>query len=178
MKYLFIGGVADGKRLHVDKKIHKEMALYEGELYNRTIIYGNTLYVHKDFNSSDLGILIKILIDNYLSGDTLFGEETPYSLNEGVQSNMDTVQRAIISECQEVSKMLLKKNESYGNSAIEPNKFFSKLDWEDRINVRIDDKINRIAKGNEFIGEDTELDLIGYLILKRVGRKVHKGGNP
>lgn len=89
-------------------------------------------------------------------------------------SMFDEVQILIEVECHLLSEMLIEKNKSYGNSAIEPNKFFSKLDWEDRINVRIDDKINRIAKGNEFIGEDTELDLIGYLILKRVGRKFHK----
>jgi hypothetical protein len=85
------------------------------------------------------------------------------------------VQELIDSECKLLSEMLMEKNKSYGNSAIEPNKFFSKLDWEDRINVRIDDKLNRIVKGSEFVGEDTELDLIGYLILKRVGRKFHKG---
>jgi hypothetical protein len=86
----------------------------------------------------------------------------------------EDVQELIEVECKLLSEMLIEKNKSYGNSAIEPNKFFSKLNWEDRINVRIDDKINRIAKGSEFVGEDTEMDLIGYLILKRVGRKFYK----
>lgn len=38
----------------------------------------------------------------------------------------------------------------------------------EQINVRIDDKLSRLARGNEYPGDDTELDLIGYLILKRV----------
>ena len=49
----------------------------------------------------------------------------------------------------------------------EPVQVFSKLDMTDRINVRIDDKLQRIAKGNEYALDDTLLDLIGYLILKR-----------
>jgi len=69
--------------------------------------------------------------------------------------------------CEEICAMLLKKNESYGNSAAEPVRIFSKVDAIQQINVRIDDKLSRIAKGKEFYGEDTELDLIGYLILKR-----------
>jgi len=38
----------------------------------------------------------------------------------------------------------------------------------------IDDKLNRIAKGEqtEKVPEDTELDLIGYLILSRVLRRL------
>jgi hypothetical protein len=50
---------------------------------------------------------------------------------------------------------------------------FSHNEWEEQINVRIDDKLSRIARGRQdVIQEDTELDLIGYLILKRVGRVV------
>jgi hypothetical protein len=89
------------------------------------------------------------------------------------KSNLNIVQSLIDDECQNIKAMLIEKNKSYGNSAIEPANYFSKLNWEDRINVRIDDKINRISKGSEFQTEDTELDLIGYLILKRVGRKFH-----
>ena len=38
------------------------------------------------------------------------------------------------------------------------------------MNVRIDDKLSRIARGREYAGDDTELDLIGYLVLRRVAR--------
>lgn len=182
MKYLFIGGVADGKRLNIDEKLHRESTLYEGEMYNRTVIYDNTFYAHHELNNSDICMLVKILLDNYSDNTDDFEEEKPISEylipNKKPKSNnrsaLGVVQDLIDDECRNIKIMLIEKNKSYGNSAIEPTKYFSKLNWEDRVNVRIDDKINRIAKGSEFIGEDTELDLIGYLILKRVGRQFHK----
>lgn len=70
--------------------------------------------------------------------------------------------------CAEIEALLIAKNEAYGNSAADPVRIFSKVDALEQINVRIDDKLSRIARGNEFDGDDTELDLIGYLILKRV----------
>jgi len=66
---------------------------------------------------------------------------------------------------------LTQKNISYGNSALEPINIFSKASAIDQIDVRIDDKINRIKKGKEYATEDTELDLLGYLILKRIAKK-------
>jgi len=44
----------------------------------------------------------------------------------------------------------------------------------EQINVRIDDKLSRIARGRDYAGDDTELDLIGYLVLRRVARTVKK----
>jgi hypothetical protein len=75
-------------------------------------------------------------------------------------------------ECENIKSLLIAKNKAYGNSFAAPANIFCKLSAEDQINVRIDDKLNRIAKGNdkEAVPEDTELDLIGYLILKRVLR--------
>jgi len=70
---------------------------------------------------------------------------------------------------------LTQKNISYGNSALEPINIFSKASAIDQIDVRIDDKINRIKKGKEYATEDTELDLLGYLILKRIAKKTQKG---
>lgn len=78
-----------------------------------------------------------------------------------------SMQYLISTICDEIKEMLLKKNEAYGNSASEPVRVFSKVDALEQINVRIDDKLSRIAKGTEYQGDDTELDLIGYLILKR-----------
>ena len=70
--------------------------------------------------------------------------------------------------------MLLAKNKSYGDSASDPLRIFSKVDVIEAINVRIDDKLSRISRGKEFQGDDTELDLIGYLILKRAIIKISK----
>lgn len=70
----------------------------------------------------------------------------------------------------EIHSLLLEKNRKYGNSVSEPVGVFSKLSPIEAINVRIDDKLARIRSGQPDETEDSELDLIGYLILKRVLR--------
>jgi len=84
------------------------------------------------------------------------------------------LQKEIEEKCQNICNLLLQKNKSYGNSAIEPIRIFSKTDPIEQINVRIDDKFSRIVKGQEFGTEDTEGDLIGYLILKRIAKKIQE----
>lgn len=79
----------------------------------------------------------------------------------------DLMEKYIREICAEITTMLLEKNKAYGNSAAEPVRIFSKANPIEQINVRLDDKLSRIARGNEYPGDDTELDLIGYLILKR-----------
>lgn len=76
----------------------------------------------------------------------------------------------IVNVCDEVKAMLLQKNAAYGDSALQPLRVFSRSDAQEQLLVRIDDKLSRIARGNEFNGDDTVLDLIGYLILLRVAR--------
>lgn len=66
-----------------------------------------------------------------------------------------------------VADMLVAKNKSYGNSALEPLRCFSKASSKEAILVRIDDKLSRIMRGQD-IGEDTVMDLIGYLVLLRL----------
>lgn len=77
----------------------------------------------------------------------------------------------IISECDAIKQLLLSKNAAYGNSALNPIRIFSKAETTEQIKIRIDDKLSRLARGSE-AGEDVELDLIGYLILLRVARKI------
>ena len=84
------------------------------------------------------------------------------------------MQESIKKECDFICQFLLDKNKAYGNSAAEPVRIFSKVDNIEQINIRIDDKLSRLARGNEYDGDDTELDLIGYLILKRVIKKQNK----
>ena len=81
---------------------------------------------------------------------------------------MSDIAQTISEVCDEVKDMLLEKNKSYGNSAEDPVRVFSKVSAIEQINVRIDDKLSRIARVKEYPGDDTEFDLIGYLILKRV----------
>ena len=83
-----------------------------------------------------------------------------------------TTALAIKIVCQEVCDILLEKNRCYGDSAINPIKVFSKVDNIEQINVRLDDKISRLMKGSAYANEDTELDLLGYLVLKRVARRL------
>jgi len=81
-----------------------------------------------------------------------------------------TVIELIDRECENVKQLLIAKNKAYGNSFQEPINIFSSATAQEQINVRIDDKLNRIKKGQdkENVPEDTILDLIGYLILLRV----------
>lgn len=75
-------------------------------------------------------------------------------------------------ECENIKALLIAKNKAYGNSFADPINIFSNATPKKQINVRIDDKLNRIKKGQdtELVPEDTIIDLIGYLILKRVLR--------
>jgi len=86
------------------------------------------------------------------------------------------IRDAIIVACEDLKATLLEKNESYGNSVGDPLMVFSRSEAMSRINVRLDDKLSRIARGHEYQGDDTELDIAGYLILKRALRMV-KGDN-
>jgi len=71
--------------------------------------------------------------------------------------------------CDELANFLVQKNASYGNSVADPLDIFSKgLTPLQKIDVRIDDKLSRMMKGNEFAGDDTIKDLAGYLILRMV----------
>jgi hypothetical protein len=51
-------------------------------------------------------------------------------------------------------------------------RIFSKADPEEQIRVRIDDKLSRLARGHD-AGEDVILDLLGYLILLRIARRIN-----
>ena len=87
-------------------------------------------------------------------------------------ASLTAVQKLIMQECDRIADLLVSKNQAYGSSFSEPINIFSRLSALEQLDVRIDDKINRIAKGSEYGTEDTELDLIGYLVLKRVLRSM------
>jgi len=88
--------------------------------------------------------------------------------------NVGQSRKLIIEEIAAVQEMLLAKNEAYGDSALDPVRIFSKADPIEQIYVRIDDKLSRLARGGDFGTEDTEFDLIGYLILLRVARGMRR----
>lgn len=84
-------------------------------------------------------------------------------------------QKEIADVCNEIKTFLIAKNVSYGDSALEPVRIFSRADNMEQISIRIDDKLSRISRGHEFVGDDTIDDLIGYLILLKIARRRNHG---
>lgn len=84
----------------------------------------------------------------------------------------EQVQGLIAAECDRIKEMLLGKNRAYGNSALEPMRVFSKAPADEQIRVRLDDKLSRLARGSGIETEDVEADIIGYLVLMRVHRRM------
>jgi hypothetical protein len=73
--------------------------------------------------------------------------------------------------CHEIAHMLIEKNISYGNSALDPIRIFSTADSTEQLKVRIDDKLNRVKNNQGFAGDNDIDDLIGYLILLKIANK-------
>ena len=83
-----------------------------------------------------------------------------------------STQNSIKWTCNEIRDLLLAKNKAYGDSALEPDNIFSKLDSAQAICARIDDKLSRIKNvGLDDNTEDTLDDLIGYLVLLKIARE-------
>ena len=62
--------------------------------------------------------------------------------------------------------LLIRKNEAYGDSVLNPANIFSKLDSVEAIKIRLDDKLKRIANvGVSDETEDTLMDCAGYMVL-------------
>lgn len=85
---------------------------------------------------------------------------------------VENVRGLIRVECEQLAEMLVAKNRSYGNSALEPIQIFCKASPVMQIQARIDDKLNRIKKGTLEMNEDTVKDLLGYLVLLRVAQRL------
>ena len=79
---------------------------------------------------------------------------------------------AIANACDQIKRLLLEKNISYGNSALSPINIFAKDGAAGGIAHRIDDKLNRIKNNQEFANENDLDDLLGYLILYKIATNV------
>ncbi len=82
-----------------------------------------------------------------------------------------------ISEvCDDIKELLIHKNRKYGNSALKPCRVFSKASAVEQLLVRIDDKLNRIMQGAGLLADDEDVvnDLIGYLVLLKIGMNDEK----
>ena len=69
-----------------------------------------------------------------------------------------------------IGQLLIAKNQQYGDSVNNPIRLFSKLDSQAGVRVRIDDKLSRLARGNDSIERDMDIidDLIGYLVMLKL----------
>ncbi len=70
----------------------------------------------------------------------------------------------------DIGNLLREKNRKYGDSALSPRRIFSKASAIEQINVRLDDKLSRLMSDQMDDTEDVELDLVGYIILKRIAK--------
>lgn len=82
----------------------------------------------------------------------------------------EQTQLEIASVCDGIKEMLIAKNKSYGDSALNPVRIFSRADNTEQLAIRIDDKLSRVARGHEYVGDNDIDDLIGYLILMKIAR--------
>lgn len=63
--------------------------------------------------------------------------------------------------------LAMDKNDAYGDSLFSPVEAFARdIDPATRIAVRLDDKVNRMVRGQgrEALGEDTVVDIAGYCL--------------
>ena len=83
---------------------------------------------------------------------------------------MNETELKISTVCDDIKELLIHKNRKYGNSALNPNRIFSKCSATEQLLVRIDDKLNRIMKGAGLLANDEDVvnDLIGYLVLLKI----------
>lgn len=82
----------------------------------------------------------------------------------------------IAQQVLQICALLLKKNKAYGNSALDPlSVFTSGLTPTQRMGVRMDDKLSRLARGTAD-GEDPEIDLAGYIVLRRIAAAKEASG--
>lgn len=101
--------------------------------------------------------------------DTPDTPDTPYIFD----AEVSLMESRIYLTCNELSAFLIEKNKSYGNSAANPIGIFAKgLTPMEQIHVRIDDKLSRLKRGSEYVGDDTLKDLTGYLILLMIMRGI------
>ena len=87
-----------------------------------------------------------------------------------MEDSLKEAQEKIASVCNAIKNVLLTKNAKYGNSAISPQRTFSKASAEEAILVRLDDKLSRIKNSDELRKNDI-FDMIGYLTLLAVQKE-------
>jgi hypothetical protein len=95
---------------------------------------------------------------------------------------MTETQKLIAQKCDEIKKMVVGKNSSYGNSVFEPIRIFSKCTTVEGIAVQLDHKLSRMLRGDlaSEYGEtylETLRDIVGYGILLMIAMEDGKSKN-
>lgn len=89
-------------------------------------------------------------------------------LEEKTENPFEQNVRRILTD---VGDIITAKNISYGDSALNPIRVFSKADRMEQLFVRLDDKLSRVQRGSEYPGDDTLRDIIGYCTLILVAQE-------
>jgi hypothetical protein len=76
----------------------------------------------------------------------------------------------ILFSCLQIATLLLEKNISYGNSALEPLGVFGSNSAVQGIAERLDDKLKRIKNNQSYPGDNDVDDVLGYLVLYKIAR--------
>lgn len=106
--------------------------------------------------------------------ENMFDSFDPLDSLETLELVLPKTQQDIVDLCDDIKNMLLEKNRKYGDSALNPTRIFSKASPVEQINVRIDDKLSRVLSGQVDEDEDVDLDLIGYLVLRILAKRLNK----
>lgn len=158
-----------------------------------TAEYRNAVRMYKANQPEGIKTLRKLLFDDDIPADEVDTSREEYmeKVGEFIDNNLkkaDTqfayemfghhgdipvedvdAQDKIVVVCDALKMFMLEKNRRYGNSALEPNQTFTKLSAGEQLNVRMDDKLNRI-KNSDVERMNDHVDLLGYLILKCVDK--------
>ena len=90
----------------------------------------------------------------------------------------DKFERDVRSVLEDIADLLIDKNKKYGDSALNPQRIFSRASVIEQIDVRIDDKLSRIKNMNTNNIEDVKesiadsiRDLVGYLVMREIAKR-------
>ena len=75
---------------------------------------------------------------------------------------------SIKQKCRQLEDLLVRKNDAYGDSALEPLGVFSSANASTGLKIRLDDKLKRIANAEDT--QDTLIDIAGYIILLMIAQ--------
>ena len=83
------------------------------------------------------------------------------------ESASQSLPDAVAAWLQTVADTVRARNATYGDSAIDPIRVFSRAKSDEQLRVRIDDKLSRVARGAGAT-PDTLVDLVGYIAILAV----------